>query len=286
MKFANKTIGAVAGLTALAAASLQPAIADGSLERVKDQGYVITAVNQELPFAELKSDGQLVGVLPDVVESVLQASGIGEFQGVLIDWGAMIPGLQARRYDLVSGGLFINPKRCGVILFSQPVLCTEEGFLTKKGNPTGVTSYAELAAHPTATAATCPGCFEHMAAKRLGVDEARLVLWDGNLQNGVQLVRIGRADTMLMPMASGLDLMSKMDDADDFELVGPAPDLAGGCAAIGFNAKDRELRDAFDAGLKKLQDSGQFEAILAKYDGNPDLVRASSREALCEGVAN
>ena len=218
--------------------------------------------------------------------AVLREAGIGEFRGVLIDWGAMIPGLQARRYDLVSGGLFINPKRCEVILFSEPVLCTEEGFLAKKGNPTGVTSYAELAAHPTATAATCPGCFEHMAAKRLGVDEDRFVLWEGNLQNGVQLVRTGRADLLLVPIASALDVISKMDDADDFELVGPAPDLAGGCGAIGFNGKDRELRDAFDAGLKKLQASGEFDSILAKYDGNPELVSTTSREALCEGVAN
>ena len=109
MKLANRTIGAVAGLTALAAASLQPAIADGSLERVKNQGYAVAALNQELPFAELKSDGSMVGVLPDVVASVLQAAGIGEFRGVLIDWGAMIPGLQARRYDLVSEGCSSTP---------------------------------------------------------------------------------------------------------------------------------------------------------------------------------
>jgi polar amino acid transport system substrate-binding protein len=285
MKLANRTIGAVAGLTALAAASLQPAIADGSLERVKNQGYAISAVNQELPYAELKSDGELVGVLPDVVESVLKAAGIGEFRGMVIDWGAMIPGLQARRYDLVSGGLFINPKRCEVILFSEPVLCDTEGFLTKKGNPTGVTSYAELAAHPTASAAMAAGTIEHMAAKRFGVDEDRLRLWEGNLQNGVQLVRIGRADILLTPIASAKDVISKMDDADDFELI-PVHDVAAGCAAIGFHGKDRELRDAFDVGLKKLQDSGEFNAILAKYGANPDAVRASSRTVLCEGVAN
>ena len=285
MKLANRTIGAVAGLTALAAASLQPAIADGSLERVKNQGYAVAALNQELPFAELKSDGSMVGVLPDVVASVLQAAGIGEFRGVLIDWGAMIPGLQARRYDLVSGGLFINPKRCEVILFSEPVICDDEGFLVKKGNPTGVTSYAELAAHPTASAAMAAGTIEHMAAKRFGVDEDRLRLWEGNLQNGVQLVRIGRADILLTPIASAKDVMSKMDDADDFELV-PIYDVAAGCAAIGFHSKDRELRDGFDAGLKKIQDSGEFDAILAKYGVNPDPVRASSRTVLCEGVAN
>jgi len=285
MKLADRTIGAVAGLAALAAASLQPAIADGSLERVKNQGYAVSAVNQELPFAELKSDGELVGVLPDVVESVLKAAGIGEFRGVLIDWGAMIPGLQARRYDLVSGGLFINPKRCDVILFSEPVLCDTEGFLTKKGNPTGVTSYAELAAHSTATAAMAAGTIEHMAAKRFGVDEDRIMLWEGNLQNGVQLVRIGRADILLTPMGSAKDVISKAKDADDFELI-PIHDFAAGCAAIGFHSKDRELRDAFDVGLKKLQDSGEFDAILTKYGANPDAVRASSRTALCEGVAN
>ena len=275
-----------AGLAALAAAGLQPAMADGSLERVKNQGYVVTAVNQELPYAELKSNGDIVGVLPEVVEATLREAGIGEFRGIIIDWGAMIPGLQARRFDLVSGGLFINPKRCGVILFSEPVLCDAEGFLAKKGNPTGVTSYAELAAHPSARAATCPGCYEHMGAKRLGVDEDRIVLYDGNIQNGVQLVRTGRADVLLTPIASAQDIISKMDDVEDFDLVGPVPDLAGGCAAIGFNGKDRELRDAFDAGLKALQESGEFDAILAKWDGSGDVVRAASREVLCEGVPN
>jgi polar amino acid transport system substrate-binding protein len=286
MKLAKKTFGTLAGLSALAAVSLQPAIADGSLEKVKNQGYVVAAVNQELPYAELKSDGSMAGILPEVVDSTLKRLGINESRGIVIDWGAMIPGLQARRYDLVSGGLYINPKRCEAILFSQPVLCDAEGFLAKKGNPTGVTSYAELAAHPSATAATCPGCYEHMAAKRLGVDEDRIVLWDGNIQNGVQLVRIGRSDMLMVPMSSGRDIMSKMDDVDEFVLVGPILDLAGGCSAIGFNRNDREFRDAFDAGLKQLQDSGEFDVILKKWDSNPDIVRAASREVLCEGVAN
>ena len=286
MKLARKTFGAVAGLSALAAVSLQPAIADGSLEKVKSQGYVVAAVNQELPYAELKSDGSMAGILPEVVDAVLERLGINESRGIVIDWGAMIPGLQARRYDLVTGGLYINPKRCGAILFSEPVLCDGESFLAKKGHPTGVTSYAELAAHPSATAATCPGCYEHMAAKRLGVDEARIILWDGNIQNGVQLVRTGRADVLLVPTSSGKDIMSKMDDVDQFELVGPILDLAGGCSAIGFNPNDREFRDAFDAGLRQLQDSGEFDVILKNWDASADIVRAASRGALCEGVAN
>ena len=124
----------------------------------------------------------------------------------------MIPGLQARRFDLVSGGLCINPKRCGAILFSQPILCDTEGLLAKQGNPTGVMSYADLIAHETARAAACPGCYEHMAAKRMGLSEDRIVPYDGSIQNGGQLVRTGRADVLLTPMASAQDLMTKMDD--------------------------------------------------------------------------
>ena len=112
MKWSQKVVGAAVGVVAFTAMGIQPVMADGSLDRIKKQGYVNTAVNQELPYAELKSNGDMVGVLPEVVEHVLAESGIGEFKGVLIDWGAMIPGLQARRYDMVSGGFYITPKRC------------------------------------------------------------------------------------------------------------------------------------------------------------------------------
>ena len=286
MKYVNRTIGAVVGLTALAATTLPPAMADGSLQRVKKQGYVVTALNQELPVAGIKSNGELAGIIPEVVEATLKRAGVGEFRGVLIDWGAMIPGLHARRYDLVSGGLYINPKRCKPVLFSEPIMCGAPIFVKLKSNPINVTSYAELAAHPTAKAAICPGCYEHMGAQQAGVSDDRFVFWEGNILNAVQLVRIGRADVMLASLATAKVALSKADDEADFEIVGPVPDLAAGCAAVAFNSEDRELRDAFDAGLKELQASGEFDAILKKWGHVPELPRAASRKALCEGVPN
>ena len=228
----------------------------------------------------------MVGVLPEVVEHVLAESGIGEFKGVLIDWGAMIPGLQARRYDMVSGGLYINPKRCKAIIFSEPILCDAESLLKLKSNPIHLTSFAELKNHPTALGATAPGSYEHIAAKEAGIPRDKLVLWEGNIQNGVQLIRTGRADFLLSPLSSNLDALSKADDADKFEIIQPVTDVAGGCAAIGFNAADRELRDAFDAGLKRLQASGKFDEILKRWGASPEVVLATSREKKCGGVPN
>ncbi|MDE0920293.1 MAG: ectoine/hydroxyectoine ABC transporter substrate-binding protein EhuB [Arenicellales bacterium] len=286
MKWSHKVIGTAVGVLVLAATGMQPVMADGSLDRIKKQGYVKTAVNQELPYAELKSNGEMVGVLPEVVEAVLAESGIGEFRGVLIDWGAMIPGLQARRYDMVSGGLFINPKRCKAIIFSEPILCDAEAFVKLKTNPLSITSFAELKNHPTATAATAPGSFEHIAAKDAGIPRDKLVLWEGNIQNGMQLISTGRADVLLSPLGSAVDAVSKSSDPSKFEIIAPVTDVAGGCAAIGFNGSDRELRDAFDVGLKRLQTSGKFAEILKKWDKSPEVVLATSRKAKCAGVPN
>ena len=226
MKWSHKVIGTAVGVLVLAATGMQPVMADGSLDRIKKQGYVKTAVNQELPYAELKSNGEMVGVLPEVVEAVLAESGIGEFRGVLIDWGAMIPGLQARRYDMVSGGLFINPKRCKAIIFSEPILCDAEAFVKLKSNPLSITSFAELKNHPTATAATAPGSFEHIAAKGAGIPRDKLVLWESNIQNGMQLISTGRADVLLSPLGSAVDAVSKSSDPGKFEIIAPVTDVA------------------------------------------------------------
>ena len=60
MKWSQKVVGAAVGVVAFTAMGIQPVMADGSLDRIKKQGYVNTAVNQELPYAELKSNGDMV----------------------------------------------------------------------------------------------------------------------------------------------------------------------------------------------------------------------------------
>ena len=113
-----------------------------------------------------------------------------------------------------------------------------------------------------------------------------MVLWEGNIQNGIQLIRTGRADVLLAPLSSAADALSKANDADKFEIIAPVTDVAGGCAAIGFHPNDRQLRDAFDAGLKRLQASGKFGEILKKWDASADVVLATSRKDKCGGVPN
>lgn len=75
--------------------------------------------------------------------------------------------------------------------------------------------------------------------------------------------------------------MSKVPIADEFELIGPLPDYDINCSGMGFRLADSDLRDAYNAGLKNIQASGEFDRILESYEFLPELTYQTSTEKLC-----
>ncbi len=124
--------------------------AEDTLARLKEQGYARVAIANEPPWTAVNSDGTVTGAAPEVARAVMAKLGVPELVATVSEYGAMIPGLQAGRFDVVTAGLFIKPERCAAVIFSQPDLCDAEAFAVKKGNPTGVTTYEALAAHASA----------------------------------------------------------------------------------------------------------------------------------------
>ncbi|MES0885434.1 transporter substrate-binding domain-containing protein, partial [Roseibium sp. SCP14] len=74
--------------------------------------------------------------------AVLNELGIQNVEAVVVDYGAMIPGLLAGRFDMVAAGLYIKPERCQAVVFSEPDVCDAEAFAVKAGNPKGLNNYA------------------------------------------------------------------------------------------------------------------------------------------------
>ena len=69
--------------------------------------------------------------------------GIAEVDGVLTEFGSLIPGLKAGRFDIIAAGMFVKPDRCAQILFSEPTYAIGQAFAVKAGNPEGHRDYAE-----------------------------------------------------------------------------------------------------------------------------------------------
>src|SRR5215218_4507187 len=94
--------------------------AETTLERARAQGFIRVGFANEAPFGYATPDGKLTGEAPEVAKAVLAKMGIPQVDGVLTEFGSLIPGLKAGRFDIIAAGMFITPKRCAEINYSEP----------------------------------------------------------------------------------------------------------------------------------------------------------------------
>jgi len=204
---------------------------------------------------------------------------VPEVVASISEYGAMIPGLQARRHDAITAGLFMKPERCQAVAYSEPVLCDAEAFLLPKGNPKGFTSYADIAADPTATIGAPGGGTEEKLALEAGVPRDRvIVVPDG--QSGLKMLQDGRLDVYSLPVLSISDLMTKAADPN-LEMLAPVVGAPVYCDGAAFRKEDAALRDAFDVELAKMKESGEFAAIVEPYGFSAAAAISTSRAELC-----
>src|SRR6185369_5751624 len=180
-----------AGLVTVA--GIGKASAETTLEKARREGYLRVGFANEAPYGYATPDGKLTGESPEVVKAVLAKIGIAQIDGVLTEFGSLIPGLQAGRFDIIAAGMFITPKRCQEIAFSEPSYGIGQAFLVPKGNPKAVKDYSSIAGNHDLKLAVMAGAVEGGYAKDSGVKLDQLVI----LPDGPSLlaaVEGGRAD--------------------------------------------------------------------------------------------
>jgi len=280
MKFSTM-IRLISGASALATmlAAAPVSADDNKLQELKDQGFARVAIANEPPFTAVAADGKVSGAAPDVAREVFKRLGVNEIVASISEYGAMIPGLQAHRHDVITAGLFMKPERCAAVAYSEPILCDAEALLVKKGNPMGFKSYADIAANPDARLGAPGGGTEEKLALDAGVPRDRvIVVPDG--QSGLKMLQDGRIDAYSLPVLSINDLMKKANDPN-LEVFAPVVNAPVYCDGAAFHKDDVALRDAFDVELKKLKESGEFAKIIEPYGFSAQAAMSTSREKLC-----
>ena len=126
---------AAAGLALAAAFLATPSSAQGTLEKAKADGYIRVGFANEAPYGFATPDGELTGEAPEVAKAVLAKMGITQVDGVLTEFGSLIPGLKAGRFDIIAAGMYVNPARCNEIAFSEPSYGIGQAILVPAGNP-------------------------------------------------------------------------------------------------------------------------------------------------------
>ena len=215
------TMGAVALTITTGVASA------GTLDDLRKQGYATVAVANEPPYSDIKGDGYVTGAAPDVARAVMKKLGVPELKAKVVAYGSMIPALMARRVDMATSGLYIKPKRCESIIYSEPDLCGAEAFAVAKGNPHNIMTYEDIGKNPDVTMTTCAGCAEEAYALERGVSKDQIKVFS-DPPSGIKMLQQGRVDVFALSGLGTQDLLKKTNDPN-LELIMPVKGVPMGC---------------------------------------------------------
>ncbi|WP_336066450.1 ectoine/hydroxyectoine ABC transporter substrate-binding protein EhuB [Nitratireductor rhodophyticola] len=271
-------------LTGLAAPS--STMADEAISERLSSGTVTIGIHNRAPWGFRNADGEAVGYHPDLVRTAFEKLGVSNIEFVISEFGALIPGLNANRFDMIASGIAITPARCKEVIFSEPDLSVGDGLLVKEGNPRNIHSYADFASNPDLRLAGGRGTLNSKNAMDAGVPKDQmLLLQDTNAL--VSALLAGRADAATLSAPSVVSFLQDpnvkgLERATPFtgKVVDGRP--AALYTAIAFRKADTALRDAYNAELKKLMDDGTVDEIMKRY-GFTDAEKAPNlqTQAIC-----
>ena len=256
-----------------------------TLDRLKKEGKVKLGVANEKPYGYKTSDGEVTGVAPEITKAVFKEMGIDVVEGEVTEFGSLIPALQAERFDVVTAGMDIRPERCAEAAFGDVEIRYGEGMAVQKGNPKKLHSYEDIAKNPDVKVSIMAGANQHEFLKELGVKDSQIETAD-SISSNIAAVSSGRVDATVMTEATLREAVASADQSK-VEEVKPftQPEIGGesvmSYGAAVFRKEDNELREAYNAELKKLIDSGKILEIFEEFgfgeDNLPDDVTTEDR---------
>ncbi len=229
------------------------------LDTLRDQGSVKIGIASEPPFGYVGDDGQATGEAPAIAKVVFRKLGIDEVKPVPVDFGALIPGLKARQFDVVSAGMYINPPRCEQVLFADPDYLMLDAFIVRKGNPHGIKTYDDVRKKGLKLASG-KAYAQIDYAKAAGIGDV-LVLPDQVA--GLDAVAQGRVDAFAgtrITVKSAVAGSGRVSATEPFQpVVDGKP--AYGAGGFAFRQSEKNLRDAFNEELLKLKENDYRELL-------------------------
>jgi len=260
------------------------AAAETTLEKAKEQGFIRVGFANEAPFGFATPAGQLTGEAPDVAKAILNKMGIAEVDGVLTEFGSLIPGLRAGRFDIIAAGMFINPKRCEQINFSEPSYGIGQAMLVKAGNPKGIKDYASIAGMSDLKLAVLAGAVEGGYAKDSGVAQGQLVVLP-DPPSMLAAVQAGRADAAAL---TALSIKNLAEKGDGVEMTEPFAEVAGqsvmGHGGFGFRKEDTDLLQAFNKELTAFLGSQEHLDLVTPHGFGKGFLPTKTTKELCAGM--
>lgn len=221
----------------------------------------------EAPYG-FQDGAELAGEAPTLHREVFTALGVRELRPTLTEFGALIPGLLADRFDVVSAGMSITPERCAKVIFSEPEFVSPTALMVREGNPKGLSDLRSCAAKG-ATVGVLTAAVETSYAKAAGVPDGSVKAL-AKQQDGLDALLAGRIDAFALTAIS-LRWLAKTNGGAAVEVTEAfVPEIDGkrqlGAGGAVFRPGATGLRDAFNKELVKITGApDRFVGLIGRY---------------------
>jgi polar amino acid transport system substrate-binding protein len=258
-------VAAVLAVAVLGATCAPTPASAGLLDDIKKRGKVTVGTEAAYYPFEFIENGKIVGYDKDILDAIIKAWGF-KMEQLDLPFAGILPGLLQKKFDFVATALLVNPDRAKRYAFTMPIAQVKVGLLKRKGDAK-VKSVEDLSGL-TIVSGTPPAgptvIFMHyndeLKAKGKSAADQKMLSSSGD---EILALANGQGDAMVDSMPVLLGAMKKYPDK--FEVVG----TFGEPFWVGWvtRPEDLDLRDAINAEISKLRDSGQLEPMQKKWFG-------------------
>ncbi|MEI7870858.1 MAG: ABC transporter substrate-binding protein [Alphaproteobacteria bacterium] len=250
--------GAAASALALApgAVRAQAKIAPPNLIKA---GTLIMSINPTLPPLQFVDDkGELKGMRVELANECCKKLGLAP-EYIRTEFATMIPGLAAKRWDMINTGIFWTEER-SKLMYMVPYEQAAISFLAAKGNPLGIKTVDDLAGKKISVEL---GGIEERRTREVADMVAKkglkpiTVMTFNNFAEAFQALKAGQSDA-----ATSIDATAMfMQQRGDFTraVSGVFPQIA--CFAFA----NKLLAEAVVSTLNDLKADGYYGKLLDQY---------------------
>ncbi|MBM7578128.1 transporter substrate-binding domain-containing protein [Jeotgalibacillus terrae] len=230
---------------------------DGGDEQVYKVG-----IDTTYPPFEYEEDGEYKGIDIDLINAIAENQGF-EIELSPMDFGGIIPAMQAGQLDLAIAGMSITDERKEVVDFSDPYFEAGLSLVVGEDN-SDVTTLEDLAGETIAVKnGTTGATYAQEQAEEIGFE----------------VVQFNDSPAMFQEVANG-NAAALIEDypviayaiaQDDLGLQTVGDRLNGDQYGIAvLKGENADLLEKINAGLAELKESGEYDEIVATYLGEEE----------------
>ncbi|MCM3778238.1 amino acid ABC transporter substrate-binding protein/permease [Microbacterium hydrocarbonoxydans] len=264
----GRTVGAMA-LTAFVAAGALLGGATAANADTTGEAYVIGTDTTFAPFEFTDPNGDLVGIDMDLLRAIAEDQGF-EVEIRQLGFDAAVQALQANQVDAVMAGMSITDERKQTFDFSDPYFTS--GIQLGVLDSSDIQSLDDLDGEAVAVKTGTQG--QTFAEENQDEYGFRITPYQ-DTTDMVDAVKAGQAVGYFEDFPV---LAYGIQQGSGFRLVGE-PELGGEYGFAVNKGQNPELIEMFNAGLKNLQDSGEYDEIVDRYLAEGDGGEGGSAQA-------